>query len=101
MICELRSTSYDFLVMNTTNDNTELVERFVAQVRGKLKGQLGRLPLRAVEELLVSMACHVSLRELKVANGAVVEPELAQLADAAVYFLNLANLNLEVSCHEE
>lgn len=87
--------------MDTTNDNTELAERFVAQVRGKLKGQLGRLPLCAVEELLVSMVCHVSLRDLKVANGEEVEPELAQLADAAIYFLNHANLNLEFSCHEE
>lgn len=87
--------------MDTTNDNTELVERFIAQVRGKLKGQLGRLPLCAVEDLLVSMVCHVSLRELKVANGEVVEPELAQLADAAVYFLNQENLNLVCSCHEE
>ena len=95
---ELRSTNYDgrftnFFVMDTDN-NQEKAEHFVSLVRKQVKEQMAHLNLKDLTELLTSLVAHVALRDLRVANGIEVEPELAQKADAAVYFLNGAGLNL-------
>lgn len=97
MIYELRSTKYDLRisVMDTNTDNNkEKAEHFVSLVRKQVKEQMAHLNLKNLTELLTSLVCHVALRDLHVANGIEVDPELAQKADAAVYFLNKARLNL-------
>lgn len=89
---------------NNTDNNQEKAEPFVALVREKVQSQISRLKLETLTELVVSLVCHVALRDLHVANGIEVEPELAQLADAAVYYLDEAGLNIKVKtggeCHE-
>lgn len=79
---------------NNTDNDKDKVEHFVALVRKQVQSQMAHLKLEDMTELLTSLVVHVALRDLKVANGNEVEPELAQLADAAVYFLNGAGLNL-------
>ncbi len=87
---------------NNTNDNKDRAELFVAQVREKVEASFDRLCIGSLRELLVAMSAHVALRDIKVDEGQEVEPELAQLADAAVYFLKEAGFDLEVSIgHEE
>lgn len=77
-----------------TDNNQEKAEHFVALVRKQVKEQMAHLNLKDLTELLTSLVCHVALRDLTVANGIEVDPELAQKADAAAYFLNGAGLNL-------
>lgn len=81
---------------NNTDNNKDKAETFVAQVREKVQSQMSRLKLETLTELLTSLACHVALRDLHVANGIEVDPELAQLADAAAYFLTEAGLNMKI-----
>ena len=81
---------------NNTDNNKDKAEAFVALVREKVQSQMSRLKLETLTELLTSLVCHVALRDLHVANGIEVEPELAQMADAAVYFLKEAGLNMEI-----
>lgn len=79
-----------------TDNNQEKAEHFVALVRKKVQSQMAHLSLASLTELLSGMVAHVVLRDLKVAAGDEVEPELAQLADAAVYFLNEAGINMKI-----
>lgn len=79
---------------NNTDNNQEKAEHFVSLVRKQVEGQMAHLKLKDLTELLTSLVVHVTLRDLTVANGIEVDPELAQKADAAVYFLNGARLNL-------
>lgn len=80
--------------MDNTDNNKDKTEHFVALVRKQVKEQMAHLNLKDLTELLTSLVCHVALRDLTVANGIEVDPELAQKADAAAYFLSAAGLNL-------
>lgn len=87
---------------NNTDNNQDRAELFLAHVREKVKASFDRICIGSLRELLVAMAAHVALRDIKVDEGQEVEPELAQLADAAVYFLKDAGFDIEVSIgHEE
>lgn len=103
IVCRRAGSDLRFSVMDTINDNnTESAERFIAHVREKLQPYIAKMPLRAVEELLVAMVSHVTLRDMRVANGNEVDPELNGLADAAVYFFEEVGFKLNVSFgHEE
>lgn len=79
-----------------TDNNQEKAEHFIALVRERVQSQMAHLNLASLTELLTSMVAHVALRDLKVDAGDEVEPELAQLADAAVYFLKEAGLNMKI-----
>lgn len=101
---DLRSTNYEgrFSVMdNNTDHNKVKAEAFVHLVREKVVSNMAHLKLESLTELLTSLVCHITLRDLHVSSGIEVDDELAHLADAAVYFLDEAGLNLKVSCHEE
>ncbi len=88
--------------MDNKDNNYKNAELFVAHVREKVEASFDRLSIGSLRELLVSMAAHVALRDIKVDEGQEPEPELAQLAAAAVYFLKEAGFDLEVSIgHEE
>ena len=88
--------------MNNNDDNKEKAEHFIALVRERVQSQMAHLNLAFLTELLTGMVAHVVLRDLKVDAGDEVEPELAQMADAAVYFLKEAGFDIEVSIgHEE
>ncbi len=87
--------------MKNDDNNRVKVEAFVALVRERVVSNMAHLKLESLTELMTSLACHISLRDLYVANGIEVDDELKHLADAAVYFLDEAGLNLKVSCHEE
>lgn len=86
---------------NNTDHNKVKAEAFVAFVREKVVSNMAHLKLESLTELLTSLVCHIALRDLHVSRGIEVDDELAHLADAAVYFLDEAGLNLKVSCHEE
>ena len=87
---------------NNTDNNQDRAELFLAHVREKVKASLERICIGSLIDLLASMTAYVALRDMKVDEGQEVEPELAQLADAAVYFLKDAGFDIEVSIgHEE
>lgn len=87
---------------NNTDNNQDKAEFFLTQVRELVEEQMKGLQLVSLTELLVGLVAHIALRDMKVANGCVVEPELAKLADAAVYFMNESGLTLKFSTgHEE
>ena len=81
---------------NNTDNNKDKAEAFVAFVREQVVSNMAHLKLESLTELVVSLVCHVALRDLHVANGIEVDPELAHLADAAVYYLDEAGMNLKV-----
>lgn len=87
---------------NNTDNNQDKAELFLAHVREKVKESFDRICIGSLRELLVVMSSYVSLRDIKVDEGQEPEPELAQLADAAVYFLKAAGFDIKVSTgHEE
>lgn len=81
---------------NNTDNNQEKAEHFVSLVRERVQSQMAHLNLAALTELLTGMVAHVALRDLTVANGIEVEPELEQLAGAAAYFLSEAGINMKI-----
>lgn len=87
---------------NNTDHNKVKAEAFVHLVREKVKASFDLICIGSLRELLVVMSSYVALRDIKVDEGQEPEPELAQLADAAVYFLKAAGFDIEVSIgHEE
>lgn len=87
--------------MDNNDNNNEEAERFLALVRKQVIANMANLKLETLTELLTSLVCLVALRDLHVANGIEVDPELAKMADAAVYFLREAGLNLEIKSGKE
>lgn len=88
-----------FSVMDNNTDHKKVkAEAFVAFVREKVVSNMSHLRLESLTELVTSLVCHITLRDLHVASGIEVDDELAHLADAAVYFLDEVGLNLKVSC---
>ena len=94
-IDELRFTNF-FVMDNNTDNNQEKAEHFIALVRERVQSQMAHLHLASLMELLTSMVAHVALRTLKINAGDEVEPELAQMAGAAAYFLSEAGINMKM-----
>ena len=81
---------------NNTDNNKDKAEVFVAFVREQVVSNMAHLKLESLTELVVSLVCHITLRDLHVANGIELDDELKHLADAAVYYLDEAGMNLKV-----
>ena len=87
--------------MDNKDNNNEMAERFLALVRKQVIDNMANLKLETLTDLMSSLASHVALRDLYVANGIEVDPEVAQMADAAVYFLCEAGLTMEIKRGKE